>query len=101
MARLVVSPEAAADIDDILDWLEREAGRAIALRYARRFRAAFSHLMAFPEIGARRRKLHADTRIWAVAPYVIFYRLATDTETVLVIRTLHGRRDITDRLLQT
>jgi toxin ParE1/3/4 len=101
MVRLVVSPEASADIDEILDWLEREAGRAVALRYAERFGAAFGHLVAFPEIGARRRKLHADMRIWAVVPYVIFYQFVTDTETVTVVRILHGRRDILERLSRT
>jgi plasmid stabilization system protein ParE len=44
MPRLVVSPEARADIDEILDWLEHEAGKPVALRYAERFRAAFRHL---------------------------------------------------------
>ncbi len=78
MARLVVSPEASADIEEIVDWLEREAGREVALRYAERFRAAFGHLLTFPEIGARRRRLHADMRIWAVAPYVVFYRFVTE-----------------------
>jgi plasmid stabilization system protein ParE len=98
MARLIVSPEASTDIDEILDWLEREAGKAVALRYVERFRTAFSHLMSFPEIGARRRKLHADIRIWAIAPYVIFYQFAANTETVTVVRILHSRRDITGRL---
>jgi plasmid stabilization system protein ParE len=101
MARLIVSPEASADVDEILDWLEREAGTAVALRYAERFRAAFGHLMAFPEIGARRPKFHADMRIWAVAPYVIFYQFDDDTETISVLRILHGRRDITERLFRT
>ena len=54
VARLVVSPEARTDIDDILDLLESEAGRPVALRYAERFHAAFRHLVAFPETGARR-----------------------------------------------
>ena len=101
MARLVVSPEASADIDEILDWLEREAGRVVAHRYAERFRAAFGHFMAFPEIGARRRKLHADMRIWAITPYVIFYRFDHNTETVTVVRILHGRRDLTKTLFRT
>jgi toxin ParE1/3/4 len=101
MPRLVVSPEASGDIDDILVWLEREAGKAVALRYAERFRAAFSQLMAFPDIGARRPKLHAAMRIWAIAPYVVFYRSSPDSETVTVLRILHGRRDVSERLLRS
>jgi plasmid stabilization system protein ParE len=63
MARLVVSPETQADLDEILRWLAREAGRPVALRYAEKFGAAFRHLTTFPETGARRSKLGRDMRI--------------------------------------
>jgi plasmid stabilization system protein ParE len=101
MARLIVSPESSADIDGILDWLDCETGRPVALRYAERFRAAFGHLMAFPEIGARRRTLHANMRIWVVAPYVIFYRFEIDKEPVTIVRILHGRRDLAEALFRS
>ena len=68
MAPLIVSPEARRDIDDILDYLAEFAGRRFALRYGERFRAAFHHLMAFPETGAKRPRLNSDMRIWMVAP---------------------------------
>ena len=98
MVRLVASPEAEADVDEILDWLEREAGKPVALKYAERFQDGFVRLMTFPEIGARRRRLHADMRIWPVAPYVIFYRFTYEDQEVRVIRVLHGRRDVNKRL---
>ena len=98
MVRLVVSPETQADLDEILRWLTREAGRPVALRYAEKFRAAFRHLTEFPETGARRPKLARDMRIWLVTPYVIFYRFAAEDQTVRVVRILHGRRDMTERL---
>jgi len=97
MARLVVSSETQADLDEILRWLTHEAGGSVALRYATKFRAAFRHLMAFPEIAARRPKLARDMHIWPVAPYVIFYRFVM-AEEVWVVRILHGRRDVTERL---
>src|ERR1700722_2035130 len=68
VVRLVASPEAEADVDEILDWLEREAGKPVALKYAERFQDGFVRLMTFPEIGARRRRLHADMRIRVAAP---------------------------------
>jgi hypothetical protein len=55
-------------LDEILRWQTREAGRPVALRYAAKFRAAFGHLMTFPETGARRSKLAHDMRIWPVTP---------------------------------
>ena len=57
MVRLVVSPETQADLDEILRWLTREAGGPVALRHASKFRAAFRHLTAFLETGARRSNL--------------------------------------------
>jgi plasmid stabilization system protein ParE len=40
MTRLVVTADAETDTDDILEYLEREAGSRIAEDYGRRFRAA-------------------------------------------------------------
>jgi plasmid stabilization system protein ParE len=40
MTRLVVTADAETDTNDILEYLEREAGSRIAEDYGRRFRAA-------------------------------------------------------------
>ena len=98
MARLVASREAQADLDEVLAYLEGTAGKPVALRYGERFRNAFRHLVDFPETGAKRPRPHADMRIWAVAPYVIFYRFTGDDDTIRLVRILHGRRNVTERL---
>jgi len=100
MARLLVSPETQADLDEILAHPTNAAGRSVALRYGERFRAAFRHLMGFPQSGAMRPQLDGDIRIWVVIPYVIFYRFNACDDTVRIVRILHGRRRVTERLFK-
>ena len=100
MARLVVSPAARHDLDEILAYLARVAGTSLALRYGSRFRAAFRHLIDFPETGARRARFGPEMRIWAIAPYVIFYRFSPAEQTIYLARIVHGRRNVTPRLLE-
>jgi len=95
VARLTVSPEAQADVDEILTYLQRAAGRPVAARHGDRFLVAFRHQVDFPETGAKRPQFGADMRIWAVAPYIVFYRVAVEDGTV---RVPHGRRNVTTRL---
>ena len=80
MARLIVSRETQADLDEILAYLASLAGKSVALRYGERIRAAFRYLMDFPATGAMRPWLDADLRIWVVAHYVVFYRFDIDDD---------------------
>jgi plasmid stabilization system protein ParE len=100
VARLIVSRDTLADLDEILAYLTSVAGKPVALRYGERFRAAFRHLMDYPATGAMRPRLAPDMRIWFIAPYVVFYRFAIDDDTVRVLRILHGRRSVTERLFK-
>ncbi|MGH2398054.1 MAG: type II toxin-antitoxin system RelE/ParE family toxin [bacterium] len=98
MAQLIVAPQAQADLDNILDYLTREAGEPAACRYGDSFRAAFAFLTEFPRAGAPRPNFGATMRIKMVWPYVIFYRYSADKDIVCLIRILHGRRNITTKL---
>lgn len=69
MTRLVVSADAEADTLEILSFLEREAGPAIAAQYARRFLATLERLTNFPETGAPRPSLGPHSRIGIVSPF--------------------------------
>jgi toxin ParE1/3/4 len=100
VARLIVSRETQADLDEILNYLATVAGKSVALRFGERFHAAFRYLMDFPAAGAMRPRLDAGMRIWVVAPYVVFYQFAIDDDTVKVVRILHSRRNVTERLLK-
>ena len=63
MAQLIVAPHAQADLDDILDYLTREAGDPVARRYGDSFRGAFAFLTEFPRTGAPRPNFGATPRI--------------------------------------
>lgn len=69
-----------------------------ALRYAAEFDALFDRLGEFSGIGAPRPKLGAHARIGIILPYVAIYDYEGGTVTVL--RVLHGRRNITAKLVR-
>lgn len=46
----------------------------------------------FPESGRSREEILPGLRSFPVKPYVVFYRV--ETGTILVLRILHGRRDV-------
>ena len=100
MTRLIVSSTAEADTTEILEYLEREAGARVAADYGRRFRLTIERLVDLPETGAPRSLLGADTRIAIVSPYVLIYDYARKDDTLSLLRILHGRRNITNKLLR-
>jgi toxin ParE1/3/4 len=93
MTRVLVSALAKQDVRNILTDLSERAGHAVANRYAADFKSVYRSLAEYPEGGPARRSLGPDTRIKIVYPYVVFYDYRTDTVTIL--RVLHGHRDIT------
>ena len=99
MTRLAITPEARADFNDIISGLYVEAGSAVAMRFSTSFDGAFVRLTEFPRIGAPRPKFGPTVRIWTIEPYVIFYRYTDTSDTVLVLRILHGRRKLTRKML--
>jgi plasmid stabilization system protein ParE len=100
MTRLVVTADAEADTDAILSYLARSAGAQVLEKYASEFRAAIERLLTWPESGARRPYLGEAVRIAVVSPYVLIYEYNRDDDTLALLRILHGRRNITDRLLR-
>ena len=95
MARLIVAPEAQADISSILSYLRLKAGPAVADRYVDGFDVATERLVLFPGIGSPRPELGADARTTMVDPYLLIYDYHLDQDTVVVLRIVHGRRNIT------
>jgi toxin ParE1/3/4 len=100
MTRLVVAAEAESDIEAILDYLRREAGRATAIAYAERFTDAIERTRAFPRHGAPRAALGPDARIAIVYPYLLVYDFPAHGDTATLLRVLHGKRDITEQLIK-
>ncbi len=99
MARLVIAATADADSAAVLDDLAAQWGERVAWKYAGLFDRLLARLMAFPAIGARRPALGQDVRIGIVSPYVVIYDYDANADTVTVLRIVHGRRDISRRLL--
>lgn len=58
---------------------------------------AEERLADHPQLGRLRPELPGQLRSWSVAPYVLFYQPLADA--ILIVRVLHGARDIDDLLL--
>jgi toxin ParE1/3/4 len=98
MAGVIVSEPAKRDVRRILSDLDDKAGHVVAARYAVEFEATYRRLAAFPGIGAPRPALGPQARIAVVKPYVVISDWTEDAVTVL--RVLHGRRNITRKLVR-
>jgi len=92
MTRIIVSADARQDRNDILRYLEREAGAPIAEKYALRFRDTIKRLQDYPEIGSLQPALGAIARVAIIAPYLLIYDYASSSDKVTVLRILHGKR---------
>lgn len=100
MARLIATARFRSDTDDILDYLERLAGSRVAENYGHRFRATIDRLVQFPQSGAPRPALGQNARIAIVSPYILIYDYTAEDETVVLLRVLHERRNITRTLVR-
>ena len=100
MTRLVVTADAEADTREILSYLEREAGPTVAIAYGRRFGSVLRRLVDLPETGAPRPALGPNTRIGIVSPYILIYDFVRADDLLVLLRILHGRRNITRDLLR-
>jgi toxin ParE1/3/4 len=98
MGQCVVTEFAKSDVRDIISDLSQSAGYAVAVNYTADFNKAYLALAQFPGSGAPRPKLGRNVRIKIVSPYLIIYLHDGDTATVL--RVLHGKRNITRKLVK-
>jgi toxin ParE1/3/4 len=97
-ARLIVSDAARRDSRAILEYLEEQAGVKIALQFALQFDSTVDRLAEFPLSGSPRRQYGPNVRLMVANPYLIFYEVAA--EQVIVLRVLHGHRNITRKMLR-
>lgn len=100
MPRLVVTPHASRDFDDIVHHLIDVAGQGTAQSYAQRFADALERIEQFPAGGPPRPALGPHTRIATVLPYVLIYDYSEADDHLVLLRVLHGRRRMTERLLK-
>jgi plasmid stabilization system protein ParE len=100
MTRLVVTADADIDARDIISYLRQKASPRVAADYARRFNVTIERLLELPQSGAPRPALGRDTRIAIVQPYLLIYDYVQETNTLTLLRIMHGRRNVTPTLLR-
>jgi len=87
------APEAEADLDSIWLYVVRDSSVEIANKLIDSITDQFSLLARYPHLGrARDEDFGAGSRSLAVGEYVVVYCI--EAEDVLILRVVHGRRDL-------
>jgi toxin ParE1/3/4 len=88
-----LAQDADADLDEIWRYVaEENDAPGVAQRLIEGITERFDTLSANPYMGRARHDLREGLRSHLVGNYLIFYRIIEND--VLVLRILHGRRDI-------
>jgi toxin ParE1/3/4 len=91
MSRYRLTPEAAKDLDEIANFIAPDYPAA-SIRLINQIQAKCQKLADMPGIGHPREELAPNLRSSLVGKYLIFYR--PDEEGIVVIRVIHGHRDL-------
>jgi toxin ParE1/3/4 len=97
---VIVAPQARGDLSQIVAGLATVASIATARRWNERLWSTIEGLAEFPGDGAPRSRLGKNIRIKIVTPYILIYEHERDASDVYVLRVIHGRRRISQRLLR-
>jgi toxin ParE1/3/4 len=92
--RLILAPDAQADLSDILTHSEQQWGKRQRSAYKALIDTALRNLTRFPGLGRSRDDISPGLRSHPVGSHVILYR-ASESE-LTVNRIVHSRRDISD-----
>ena len=93
--KLVFSPKAADDLEEIGDYIARD-NPARALSFVAEIEARCRKLLTTPEAFPARDDLLPGARMASYGRYLIFFRVVD--ETVRIERIIHGVRDIRNLL---
>lgn len=96
MSRVIQSREAAADLDEIWDYIAQDNLMA-ADEFLDRLLDITRLIATQPRMGKARFDLAPEVRSFPVNEHLIFYR-PRDTGGIQIVRVLHGRRNITPDL---
>jgi|SRR5665213_1578110 len=89
------SPEALDDREKIWDYYVRAAGSHTAVKLLREIAEVIALIENHPFAGRARNEVRPGLRSFAVAPHVVFYRVANDAPEI--VRVLDGRQDIEEK----
>jgi toxin ParE1/3/4 len=92
-SKIIWSPEAIADLDDIWDFHEQAAGVRTAENMLRRIQEGCEFLREFPLGGRERRDVRSGLRSFSIVPFVIFYQLE-HADRLEIMHVLDGRQDV-------
>ncbi len=99
-SRLIFSDPANDDLDDIWDCLAAEGSPEIADFVIARLFEAMHRAADNPKLYRERTEFLGKPRRINVFEYAIFYELLSKGHGVLILRVIHGRRDLARRLLR-
>ena len=100
MPRVIVTDLADADTAKMLADIASDAGYLVASKTNARIEDLYERLADYPESCQARLRLGAHIRVGVVFPYLVIYRHIKDDDTVSIIRIIHGRREITRKILR-
>ena len=89
LAALIISDDAARDLDAIFDYGSEHWGVDRAAAYLESFDAQFRLLCEFPQLGTLRTDVAGDVRSLTCGSHVIYF--SSTAEMVTIARVLHGR----------
>lgn len=89
--QLVIAPAAKADLKGIYQYGLRKWGQAQSSSYLENLKDHLWSLTEQPFMGVERPELLPGVRSLHIRSHTLFYRVSTDT--VEIIRVLHGRQD--------
>ena len=93
MSRYILSDEARHDLYQIWEYVAEQGSIDAADRVIGDLRDAMMKLAESPLIGHRRQDLTSQpVRFWSVHSYLVVYD--PDTDPLVIVRVLHGFRDI-------
>jgi toxin ParE1/3/4 len=90
--KVVIHEAAAADLDNIFDWISRDSPRA-ATELVRRIGARINRLGIGGLSHIGRPGLVTGTRELVEAPYIIVYSVDEVADQIVVLAIVHGARD--------
>ena len=92
MNSFVLAPQAAADLEDIWDYISADSADA-ADKFLRSLEEAMQQLAKMPRMGHTRPELTAlPLLFWPVGAYLILYK--SDSSPLEIVAVLQGSRDI-------
>ena len=92
MKRVVLAPEAKADLDRIWWYVAKETSSDIAERFVSSITARFTTISQMPGIGRARPEFGPGIASFPADEYLIYYR-KTSKGAIRISRVIHGKRD--------